>query len=193
MSQWSEFYKGRLGGRYQAHVLKQYAPFINRIIQAGRGISSPVVNFREEGAGIGTVTAILQQYAESRFDLDGWKFEMVDRCPEMAELAFQNTGVKCEIFDIKQRREMLDSLRPHIIHSHGVLEHFEDDDIKAIIDNQRTLAKSCVIAYVPTNGYESPSFGDERLLDVKHWVKTFRPNDVHVFNNGCDLMLYWRA
>jgi hypothetical protein len=74
------------------------------------------------------------------------------------------------------------------IFSHGVLEHFKDEQIKYIIRRQKQEAQR-VIHYVPTNKYVKQSFGDERLMSAKEWIKRFSPTNFKTFNSGFDLIL----
>lgn len=197
MSQWTEFYRGRMGQGYQDYATKRYMPFIQRLVQEAECVETHIkrgVTFREEGAGIGTITAILQRYALNH--LHDWGFLMIDKDKGMAALATENTGIVCQVGDILTRKPD-NSFHwvcgTDIIHSHGVLEHFEDEEIKSIINDQRHMSQHCVVAYVPTNGYKEPSFGDERLLPYEHWVKTFHPDTWELFNGGKDLLLTWNS
>ena len=54
--------------------------------------------------------------------------------------------------------------------SHGVLEHYSDDDIRSLIDKQLDVAKT-VIFSVPTCFFKKSEAinGDERFLSIIHW------------------------
>ena len=74
--------------------------------------------------------------------------------------------------------------------THGVLEHFSDDDIMKIIstyDNDNVLFQA---HYVPTDRYKSPSFGDERLLAPEAWNALIKPDYYILDNNECDLYMF---
>lgn len=44
---------------------------------------------------------------------------------------------------------------------------------------------------IPTDKYEKPSFGDERLMPVSKWVSLVNPDYYIVDNAGCDLYLFF--
>jgi hypothetical protein len=44
---------------------------------------------------------------------------------------------------------------------------------------------------VPGEKYKEPSFGDERLLSIEKWMD-LNPTDIIEFNEGFDLILYWK-
>lgn len=74
------------------------------------------------------------------------------------------------------------------IYSHGVLEHFSDIQIRALIAKcKRTNCR--MVHYVPTIKYALPSFGDERLLSKDYWVNLTRPTGYIESNDGLDLTL----
>jgi hypothetical protein len=75
--------------------------------------------------------------------------------------------------------------------SHGVLEHFDDFQIRDIINQ----CKDCSILsmhYVPSNRYLEPSRGDERLMSVDQWLQIYPFDDIVEFNEGKDLILVVR-
>lgn len=77
-------------------------------------------------------------------------------------------------------------------HSHGVLEHFNDVEIRDIIKLQREQYET-LIHYVPSYLYRTPSFGDERLMTPENWQEICQPDEIIEFNGGYDLILKWRA
>lgn len=56
--------------------------------------------------------------------------------------------------------------------SHGVLEHFTENDLIKIINNQLKIAKILIFS-VPTNYFKQTDkiYGDEHLLKIKEWEK----------------------
>lgn len=53
--------------------------------------------------------------------------------------------------------------------SHGVMEHFSEEDIKILVDKQLKVA-SRVIFSVPSKRYGKKDFGNENLWTYKHWL-----------------------
>lgn len=175
MSQWSEHYAGRVGPSYAKYAETKYAQFISELLNV-----DPYATFREEGCGIGTISRIL--IGNGRYHLTAF-----DLCPEQVHLAKRNTDnfIPITVGNIFDPHGEVD-----VIHGHGVIEHFSDEQIKMILDGQRAEAKK-VVHYVPTDGYDTPSFGDERLMPVQWWVDNFKPTRYHVSDCGCDLTLVW--
>lgn len=174
MSVWSDFYLDRVGAGYSNYARERYKPFLDEL----RDLKA--TKYREEGCGIGTISRIL--LTEGYRDI-----ELFDLCPEQVELARQNTfgALPVSQGDILAYHSPTD-----VIFSHGVIEHFDDDKIRLILNRQCETSKK-VVHYVPTNGYSEPSFGDERLLPVEFWLDTFKPSGHRMFNGGCDLVLVW--
>lgn len=174
---WSDFYKERVGDSYARYVEKRYYPYLRALL------SLPHTTRREEGCGIGTITKILNWYKPS-------VTEMFDLCGNMVELARYNTGISSQVSidDIRTaKREYVD-----LIYSHGVLEHFDLEDIKKILKRQLLQAKY-VVHYVPTDGYAEPSFGDERLMSYDWWLVNTNPWHYYLFNDEKDLVLVYKS
>lgn len=184
MSEWAEFYAGRMGSRYKQHVRQKYAPFLQCITLAGESVARrghrPV--FREEGCGIGTVTAVLRSDVPYRAD-----YRMFDNDSEQVQRAIQNTGLFCDESDILLPQPE----RVDVVHSHGVLEHFSDSSIRRILERQLCETQHAVVHYVPSSKYSTPSFGDERLMTLWEWRRIAKPTHSFDFNDGHDLCLLW--
>ena len=174
MSIWSKFYESRIGNGYFNYAVQRYEKFIFSILKTGAS------TFREEGCGIGTISrAIMTSVGEKNvqlFDYDKDQVELTKRNLNISHVIqgniFENHGkVDC-------------------IFSHGVIEHFSDNQIFDILNRQKAEAKR-VIHYVPTNGYSTPSFGDERLMPIEWWIKNFKPVSHLIFNDNKDLVLIW--
>lgn len=175
---WHNFYKNRIGESYTYYISKQYSPFIEEIKKR----INPQSKVLEMGCGIGSVTKILS-------DLINASYYISDISQEMISLSILN--LKGRTFNHLRwniKKEFKEKVA--IIHSHGVLEHFNDRDIKQIITNQLKCCKN-LLHYVPSNKYNYKSFGDERLLSKNKWKELVRPKEIIEFNNGYDLILRW--
>lgn len=170
-NQWSEFYKDRVNSTYQEYFNKRYHVMIETI----RGFKANFI--REEGVGIGSITKALPEI-ECCFGFD--------LLQSMVDLAKSNnptrTFYKDNIINTKHK------FHAELAITHGVLEHFTDDQIKSIfLRYKKENIQS--IHYVPLIGYKEPSFGDERLLPYQYWLNLIKPTDYFLFNNDCDLLL----
>jgi hypothetical protein len=174
MSQWAKFYKLRVGDSYPAYCKKRYAPFLKHI--------NDYDSLSEEGCGIATISKIVYEH--------GKNYTAFDKCSEQLSLANKNL-IGMEI-SLKQGNILSHKYNksPDIIISHGVLEHFNDRNIKKIIKRQ---LKSCskLIHYVPLDKWITPSFGDERLLPVSYWDNLVNPDCIETFNDNKDAVLMW--
>ena len=165
MNKWSKFYEKRINSSYQQYFEKRYKPFLNMI----RGESSREVF--EAGCGIGSVSKYLDTYTN--------KFcSGIDLCSEMVSLANKNLNAT----DMFEQGDIFTYSTTELTVTHGVLEYFSDEQIIQILSQYPNS-----IHYVPTDKYTTPSFGDERLLSVDHWIKLVNPKELILFNNHHDL------
>ena len=165
---WKEFYKNRLNDNYFSHVKNQYRKFIDEVENTFN--TNDIV--MEVGCGIGSITKALIERKKAKYFLS-------DVNEEMLKLTEKNVCRKGMNYNI------LDKLPFHVdvIHSHGVLEHFEPEEVKKIINNQRAVCRK-LVHYVPSNKYDYKSFGDEMLLSKEEWKKIICPYEIKEFNNG---------
>lgn len=161
---WFNFYRSRINSGYQEYFNERYAPFLKVIndLKTDKGIF-------ELGCGIGSVSKAI-----------GGQFWGIDLQIEMSQLANENTSThnffKGDIFSYEVDDELLKV-------THGVLEHFSDEDIMYLCQKHTNS-----VHYVPLDKYVTPSFGDERLLPFEHWVELVKPKYFEVFNDGHDLV-----
>lgn len=176
MSPWSQFYAGRANASYLEYAKHHYKPFIDAIcsrITAGDTVL-------ELGAGVGTITAALEPIIELATlvasDIDPDQLYAMNQ-------RFEGTDVIVSRLDATSGVPA----SADVIHSHGMLEHFDDDTIRKVIDSYRGLAHSQV-HYVP-GMYPKPTFGDERLMPVERWWDIVKPSQIITFNDGLDYAL----
>ena len=162
---WYQFYRNRINSTYQDYFEKRYEPFLDAINQLknDKGIF-------ELGCGIGSVSKAI-----------GGKFAGIDNDPMMVMLANQNTD-DYNFYHGDILEGVMDCSTLKV--SHGVLEHFNDNDIQDICE------RYChSIHYVPLDKYKTPSFGDERLLPYEYWLELTTPTSWLLFNDDHDLII----
>lgn len=177
MSPWAKFYTGRDNASYLAYAKERYRPFISAV--ASHILPGDFV--LELGAGVGTITKALVDMASWPSDI---AFAATDTDKDQLErLArrFEGSHVLTSQLDAKALECCAD-----VVHSHGMLEHFNDDDIRQVIDAHRDARAQ--VHYVP-GLYERPTFGDERLMSVDQWWKICKPSEIITFNEGLDYAL----
>lgn len=177
VSAWRDFYRGREGDDYLEYVKKRYRPFIDAI-DTHLEYDDTVV---EQGCGTGTITKILMDWNRRQ------SYILADPDSEMLAVA----GNRCPEAIRVQRyaHEPLGLVSPHIVHSHGVLEHLSDRMIRHVI--WMNNAAKWQFHYVP-GLYPAPSFGDERLMSVDQWNTICKPHEIVTFNDGLDYMLVFK-
>ncbi len=180
MKTWVDFYKQRLNDNYFNHVKSKYKPFIDEVESSIKNGDHVV----ELGCGMANITRALIE-----FDLIA-DYSIMDFEIGMLELSDLNLKNSDYFVTICKGNILLNCLNGDVAHSHGVLEHFSDYEIRRIISLQKANY-SKLIHYVPSNKYETPSFGDERLLSVDKWRDICKPDEIIKFNNGHDLILKW--
>ena len=155
MKSWKEIYEERLNDVYRQHIRTKYGPFINLIHEVAT--IGEHGSFVELGCGAGNITRELHA-----MDSDA-HYTMVDIDMDMLFLVKKNTEHMSPVLMLMDIScaEIFLSHRA-VIHSHGVLEHLSDQQIKHIINTARKHGPQ--IHYVPSSKYEVPSRGDERLL-----------------------------
>lgn len=174
---WPEFYANRLGRSYLGYCQDRYKPFIDAIWDnTMRGC-----HILEIGCGTGTITqALLERPGCHRHILLDHDPIMLD----MAKFRLREHPRKTEFLEADARTHDYGHFDLHLIHSHGVLEHYQDDDILKIVEAARHCS-TVQIHYVP-GLYDTPSYGDERLLPLSHWVNLLKPKSAFTFNDGLD-------
>lgn len=164
MNDWNGFYKQRINSTYQEYFEARYKLFLEFIKMQNNN------TIKELGCGIGSVSKALMK--------EGFNCSGFDICEKMVWLSNENTNTtnfyKGDIFDAKVPVDVLGV-------SHGVLEHFSDEQIQLICSQNKNS-----IHYVPLDKYKTPSFGDERLLPYQHWIDLVNPREFILFNDGFD-------
>lgn len=187
---WSNFYKGRVNNPvYEKYFHERYKLFTDNMF---RELYAPfpfdIPTVREEGCGICGVYKSLSNY----YHYPNLCFNYIGiDTHNMIELAKTNlekvdlASVQLYVDDICHPLKTMP--KADLVITHGVLEHFSDWMIGNILNRYKEKGERS-IHYVPLDKYETPSFGDERLLPVQYWLDLVKPVEATIFNNGYDLM-----
>ncbi|MBR1173924.1 class I SAM-dependent methyltransferase [Bradyrhizobium sp. KB893862 SZCCT0404] len=181
-SKWAEFYNGRTGPGYLAYVRERYRPFISAIASRIR----PNDLVLEIGCGTGTITKALCDLAKVQGAPRSVVFAASDADPEMVQTTrarLWNDNAAVFALDCTNAKHFTEA---EVVHSHGMLEHFDDHTIRQVIHNFRKARVQ--VHYVP-GLYDAPTFGDERLMSVEQWEDICAPDQIITFNDGLDYAL----
>lgn len=184
MRSWVTFYKERVfSDDYLVYAHERYYPFIDAIVRRMKDGDRII----EVGCGIATITKLL---SSKKHKFCG--YHCYDINPDMVELAEANLAPAKYPVEVGDARNPV-SCYPDIIHSHGLLEHFKDEDIHKILQAGFKSGARVQVHYVPGDKYKEPSFGDERLLPANYWIDRFHPTQAFSFNDGYDHCLIWEV
>lgn len=188
---WHNIYRERQNEVYRNHLLDKYAELFVRIIECLLKYfpEQQAHQLAEFGCGAGNISRIL--YEKLRVHAN---YTLLDNDPKMLKLASESMKMvnNYRILNHDIREKDICIPKQNCIYSHGVLEHFNDRDIKKIISIQQKYSDH-LIHYVPSSLYKKPSMGNERLMTPKQWNKICHPDNIIEFNRGYDLILTWGA
>lgn len=186
MSKWSDFYLRKATNVESIRNFKvKYTPYFREICKSMPYCCGVQIEF---GCGTGIVSRVVSGHLKTTDSV------LVDNDSDVLDLArllnslYKFNPVLHEQDIVKER--ILSHTTFNVAHSHGVLEHFDNESIKRTVRNMRDCANS-VICYVPSSKYDYKSFGDERLLTPKAWKRICAPKEIIEFNDGYDLILKW--
>lgn len=155
---WNEYYKKEFGVRDLFGNLYGQKEFADEL--AHQSCDS---KFLEVGSGSGTFAIFLSWL--------GFKVVSIDLDAKVLEGARTNA----QKFNAQVSFQVADTFKLpfvdnsfDVIFHQGLLEHFKDDDIRRMLDEQLRVAKR-VIFSVPNNFYPRKDFGDERLMTKLAW------------------------
>lgn len=211
---WNDYYKDRVRNRdYMEAFNNKYGRFIGEIILNIKRLSNkatPII-LKEEGCGIGTISLAISDTEDKLIGSLGLKNSsdtkevskviLSDINTSMLKLCYKNTNPifsgsylgQVPFFYTKENicePKFFESRT--LVVTHGVLEHFSDENIIKIISTYNDDNVLFQAHYVPTDKYEKQSFGDERLLPVETWITLVNPDYYILDNEGTDLYMFKR-
>ena len=183
---WSAFYTERVnnvgyinafGSKY-----KKLISFIDACLNM-----YPDLVVKEEGCGIGNVSKTHYLFGKNKAKY----YLLTDIDNTMLMLAYKNLeGIPNKTFVNENILDECVYEKDTLVITHGVLEHFSDENIAKIIAKYNNDHVKFHGHYVPLDGYLKPSFGDERLLSAKDWIHKTNPSSIEMTNNE-DLFMYF--
>ncbi len=166
MKNWKEIYEKEIekeGGheRFINLKIKEKKPTINEIIRLSRNNK----RILEAGCGTGVISIYL-----SNLNLNVTSIDVDDEMLDISKkfIKFTKNPPKFEkknLFNLDYKKDNFD-----ITFSHGVLEHFSDEDIITIVNNELKISKNVLIS-IPSDYYKEKDrmYGNERFMSVRKW------------------------
>ena len=183
---WSAFYAERVNNIGYINAFgNKYKKLINFIDSCLNMYPGLIV--KEEGCGIGNVSKSHYLFGKNKAK----HYLLTDIDNVMLMLAYKNLeGVSNKTFVNENILDECVYEKDTLVITHGVLEHFSDENIAKIIARYNNDHVKFHGHYVPLDGYLKPSFGDERLLSAMDWIHKVNPSAIEMTNNE-DLFMYF--
>lgn len=168
-SKWTILYKNYINKNFENWEeyfnvkMKLKRKFIKYVIKYSSN-GKPVL---ECGCGTGKTSIFLSTFGLKTYAMDIEK-EMVKEVKIRSKKMFPQNLVKAFKRDIKSipYKDKFFS----VTHSSGVLEHYNDDEIIELINEQIRVSDYCIFS-LPTRYFEKKMLGNERFLSRKEWQK----------------------
>lgn len=146
---------------YFAEKMKLKKRFLDLVIKHSVN-GKPVI---ECGAGTGKFSAYLAFLGLDVYAID-FEFEMVEQAKQISNRISPNNPVKVIQGDISNIP--FTDKQFSVAHSSGVFEHFDDDNIKLLINEQLRVADTIIFS-VPSIYFDNKMYGNERFLSKNDW------------------------
>ncbi len=168
MKSWEEYYSTDLNLHEYLRNLSGHSTLFEEIIH-----ESPS-KLLEIGVGTGSMSIFLSHLGFRVIGADNNK-KVINEASKLSEkLNGHVEFVKADAYNLVDKfgTDYFD-----IIFSQGFFEHFDDKEIKKLINEQLKVGKVVFIS-VPSNFYPKKDLGNERLLSVDEWKKILNNADL---------------
>src|SRR5574344_624701 len=173
---WDEYFKTKM---------KLKKKFLNQVLKYYDG-EKPVL---ECGAGTGKFSAYLALKGLKTYAMD-LEEAMVDQAKELSKQVSPTNNVN--VFQGDIRKIPFKDKYFSVTHSSGVMEHYSDDEIVDIINEQLRVSDICVFS-VPTPYFEKKMLGNERFMRKKEWRKIISSTNGEIIKEtGYHYKTFWK-
>ena len=117
----------------------------------------------EVGAGSGSHSIFLSYFCSQVVSID-LSERLIERCVRHN----RRLHGRAQFFAMDAFRLAFPAGAFDVVFSQGFFEHFSDDEIARLLDEQPRVARHVVLS-VPNRSYSVQDFGDERLLSREEW------------------------
>lgn len=150
--------------------------FLNLVLKNSKS-GKPIL---ECGCGTGKFAAYVASLGVKSYAMD-IEEDMVKQSKELSKKISPNNKVKVIKGDIRSipYKDKFFS----VTHSSGVLEHYEDDEIINIINEQLRVSDTCIFS-VPSPYFEKKMLGNERFMKRKEWRKIISCSNAEIIKES---------
>lgn len=159
---WGEFYQREYSKLDLLRFTRSYPKYFDYIL------NSKAKTILEVGIGSGMHTILLS--------LLGFEITGIDNDEEIlkrAEKYNQEWGGKAKFLKMDGFNLKFPSKSFDLVISQGLLEHFTDKKVGQLLKEQLRVGKEVVVS-LPSIGYPSRDFGDERLMKKEKWLEIIK-------------------
>lgn len=156
---WGQFYSKLTDFDFLVQNANCHLPFFKSILN-----ENPK-RILEIGAGTGSMSIFLSYLGIEVTTLDNDRLVLKNAQALSKKYNGKTKFVFGDGFKMKHKANSFD-----VCFHQGLLEHFSDEDIYRLLDEQLRVAKFAVLS-VPNNLYPKQDFGDERLMSKEEWEK----------------------
>jgi SAM-dependent methyltransferase len=162
MTTWGEYYRG--GATLEAFFasLHYHEPLLRTILDAAPASAL------EAGCGLAVMSSFLALVGVDAVAVDNDPGVLAEAREQARRWRVQPTFVEADIFHLDRLGRTVD-----VVFSQGVLEHFQDDEIRELARQSLQVAPRFVFS-VPTKWYGHRDFGNERLFAPERWAEILR-------------------
>lgn len=134
----------------------------------------------ECGCGTGKTSILLSSYGITTYAMDIEK-EMVKETKKKSKEMYPENLVN--VFEGDIRTIPYENKFFSVSHSSGVLEHYSDEEIVNLINEQLRVSDYCVFS-VPTKYFEKKMLGNERFLSRKEWKNIISKSNAKIIKES---------
>lgn len=177
-NQWNKLYENYINkefknwDEYFKTKMKLKKKFLNQVLKYYDG-KKPVL---ECGAGTGKFSAYLASKGLKTYAMDLEK-AMVEQAKELSKQVSSTNNVN--VFQGDIRKIPFGNKYFSVTHSSGVMEHYSDDEIIEIINEQLRVSDVCIFS-VPTPYFEKKMLGNERFMKRNKWREIIKKSNAKI-------------
>lgn len=177
-NQWNKLYQNYINKEYKnwdeyfKTKMKLKKKFLNQVLKYYDG-KKPVL---ECGAGTGKFSAYLASKGVKTYAMD-LEQAMVEQAKKLSKQISPENEIN--VFQGDIRKIPFKNKYFSVTHSSGVMEHYYDEEIIEIINEQLRVSDICVFS-VPTPYFEKKMFGNERFMKKNKWREIINKSNAKI-------------